>query len=67
MTQLELLKYAYVGVLETYTSTKKAMERKGEANHPDMLNRLAAIETDYETIRDNLFAEIEKATGQKYE
>lgn len=64
MTQLELLKYAYVGVLETYTSTKKAMERKGEANNPD---RLAAIETDYEAIRDGLFAEIEKATGQKYE
>lgn len=67
MTQLELLKYAYIGALESYSSTKKAIECKDGIYNPDMYNRLAKVQDDYETIRERLFAEIEKATGRKYE
>ena len=67
MTQLDLLKYAYFGVLDAYESTKRAMRCKDGIYNPDMYNRLATVQDDYETIRERLFAEIEKATGQKYE
>lgn len=67
MTQLDLLKYAYFGVLDAYESTKRAMKCKDGIYNPYMYNRLATVQDDYETIRERLFAEIEKATGQKYE
>lgn len=67
MTQLDLLKYAYIGALESYESTKRAMRCKDGIYNPDMYNRLATAQDDYETIRERLFAEIEKATGRKYE
>jgi len=67
MTQLDLLKYAYIGALETYSSTKKAMDCKDWIYNPDMYNRLAQVQDDYETIRERLFTEIEAVTGQKYE
>ena len=67
MTNLELLKYAYIGALESYSNTKKAVECKDGLYNPDMYNRLAQVQDDYETIRERLFTEIEAVTGQKYE
>ena len=66
MTQLELLKYAYVGALETYEATKK-MLRCSEDQNPDLISRLFRVEKDYEEIRDAMFAEIEKLTGRHIE
>ena len=67
MTQLDLLKYAHFGVLDAYESTKRAMKCKDGIYNPDMYNWLATVQDDYETIRERLFSEIEKATGRKYE
>ena len=67
MTQLDLLKYAYIGVLDSYESAQRAIKCKGGIYNPDMYNRLATVQDDYETIRERLFTEIEAVTGQKYE
>jgi hypothetical protein len=62
MLQLELLKYAYIGALETYEATK-TMVRCDEEQNPALIARLTRVTKDFETIRDAMFAEIEKVTG----
>jgi hypothetical protein len=62
MTQLELLKYAYIGALETCEDTKRLVGLDGEQN-PDLINRYIRVTADFDEIRNALFAEIEKVTG----
>lgn len=61
MTQLDLLKYAYMGVLATYESTERAMKCKDGIYNPDMYNRLATVQDDYETICVRLLDEIKES------
>ena len=58
MTQLEILKYAYIGALETAESMKKAKIGSEESRE---LRREKA-DRDFKEIRDMMFAEIEKGT-----
>lgn len=60
MTQLEILKYAYIGALETVESLRKL-------NKETLKERLAAADRDFEEIRDQMFAEIAKETGIDFE
>lgn len=62
MTQIELLKYAYIGALETHEATKRMIRCDKEKN-PDLVCRLLRTAGDFEEIRDAMFAEIEKITG----
>ena len=63
MTQLEILKYAYVGVLETVESMKKATIGSDESRQ----QRIEEADRDFKEIRDMMFAEISKETGIDFE
>jgi hypothetical protein len=68
MTQLEILKYAYVGALETVESLRKmACEVSIDRHRESLEGRLAAADRDFEEIRDQMFAEIAKETGIDFE
>ena len=59
MTQLEILKYAYVGALETVESFRKS--KIGDAESRKRL--LEAADRDFREIRDMMFAAISEETG----
>ncbi|MBO5569620.1 MAG: hypothetical protein J6A79_11890 [Clostridia bacterium] len=61
MTQIELLKYAYIGALDSYTSAKKVASEGEHA--PELETRVANTAADFEEIRNALFKEIEKIAG----
>lgn len=63
MTQLELLKYAYAGALETYKDTEKMLARCSKDQNLDLIARFNRVTDDVEEIRIAMFAEIEKVTG----
>lgn len=63
MTQLEILKYAYVGALETCESFRRSIIGKKETRE----KLLADADRDFEEIRDLMFAEISKETGIDFE
>ena len=63
MTQLEILKYAYVGALETVESLRKATIGDEESRK----QRLEAADRDFREIRDKMFAAISEETGIDFE
>ena len=75
MTQLEILKYAYVGALETVEGIrdlKKKMEKEKETMQKRLAKealekRLTDADRDFEEIRDMMFAEISKESGIDFE
>ena len=66
MTQLDILKYAYVGALETVEGLRKLQKKVGEEKET-LQNRLTDADRDFEEIRDLMFAEISKETGIDFE
>jgi hypothetical protein len=62
MTQVEILKYAYIGALESAVAAKRARE-EARGNAETMAQREEKALADFEEIRGQLFGEIEKATG----
>ena len=63
MTQLEILKYAYVGALETVESLRKSTIGDEESRK----QRLEAADRDFREIRDKMFAAISEETGIDFE
>lgn len=63
MTQLDILKYAYVGALETVESFKKSTIGSKETRE----ERIEQADRDFKEIRDMMFAEISKETGIDFE
>ena len=64
MTQLEILKYAYVGALETVESLRKLITIGDEESRKQ---RLEAADRDFTEIRDKMFAAISEETGIDFE
>ena len=63
MTQLDILKYAYVGALETVESLKNVTIVSKEI----VARRREEADRDFKEIRDLMFAEISKETGINFE
>jgi hypothetical protein len=63
MTQLEILKYAYVGALETVESLRKSTIGDEESRK----QRLEAADRDFKEIRDMMFKAIGEETGIEFD